>query len=74
MKGFSTLTKPDGSFEFAAVPPGRYIAELKAVAGTGALQVVRATVEAGSEVTKLELFSAPGQTSAVPTVEIRRGP
>jgi len=57
---FSTPLQPDGSFEFAAIPPGRYTVGLQTKTGTPNLfPVVHDIVVGSNNISELEVLSAP---------------
>lgn len=72
IEALSAPLRPDGSFEFRSVPPGRYMPELRVKTGQKAGVVLRSTVDAGAEYTKLELVSggAAGQPQPVNAITI----
>jgi len=67
-----TPLQPDGSFEFSAIPPGRYFPGLQTMTGTGALQLVNREIVVGPDgVSGIELLSTRqfAQVSAILTFE-----
>jgi len=69
---FSAPLQPDGSFEFSAIPPGRYFPGLQTMTGTGALQLVNREIVVGPDgVSGIELLSTRqfAQVSAILTFE-----
>jgi hypothetical protein len=56
---FSTALRPDGSFEFASIPPGHYNVGLQVASGRPSLSVVDSGVDVGSSgVAGIEILSA----------------
>ncbi len=70
MDAISSPIRPDGSFEFAGVPPGKYTAELQVKTGQSASRVMSATVEAGSDRVRLQVVSGPAATLMPAAIEI----
>jgi hypothetical protein len=65
-EALSAPLRPDGSFEFLGVPPGRYTPELKVTAGVGALRVFQSTVKTGPDAARVELLSIPAASTTQP--------
>ena len=74
MDAVSAPVRPDGSFEFAGVPPGKYTPELRVKTGQPAIKVVSATVEVGSDRVRLQLTSGTATTTSLGTIEIPKIP
>jgi hypothetical protein len=70
MDAISAPIRPDGSFEFVGIPPGKYTPDLRVKTGQSAIKVTNATVEAGSDRVRLQLVSGTAAANSVGTIEI----
>jgi hypothetical protein len=66
---FSAPVKPDGSFEFAGLPPGRYEATLQPRPGTAAIYTINMFIDIGSQgLNGMTLLTTPGFGQLVATL------
>ena len=70
----SATLQPDGAFEFAGVPPGRYAFQLKSSGDRGTSEILNGNIEvAAQEVAALSLVSSSRSEVVTATVQIEDG-